>query len=136
MCCLSNEQLGFSYMPHCATRDPCDLAERLGTVLHMHAEPSMRYCTCSTNQKSPCQAVELLRDVSSVEPVTYEQQQQADAAGVRSVALFIAELSDRSSPVALMGTAQLFGNASTGCPGACALTSPTAVHGPADYKTG
>lgn len=42
-----------------------------------------------------CQAVELLREVASVEPVVYEQQQQADAAGVRSVAGFIAELADR-----------------------------------------
>ena len=41
------------------------------------------------------QAVELLRELASVEPVVYEQQQQADAAGVRSVAAFIAELSDR-----------------------------------------
>ena len=39
----------------------------------------------------------MLREVSSVEPSTYEQQQQADAAGVRSVAGFIAEISDRSS---------------------------------------
>lgn len=42
-----------------------------------------------------CQAVELLREVASVEPVVYEQQQQADAGGVRSVAGFVAELSDR-----------------------------------------
>ena len=38
----------------------------------------------------------MLREVSSVEPSIYEQQQQADPAGVRSVAGFIAELSDRS----------------------------------------
>ncbi len=42
------------------------------------------------------QAVELLREVASVDPSVYEQQQQADAAGVRSVANFIVELSDRS----------------------------------------
>ena len=41
------------------------------------------------------QAVELLREVASVSPVVYEQQQQADAAGVRIVATFIAELADR-----------------------------------------
>ena len=41
------------------------------------------------------QAVELLREVASVDPSVYEQQQQADAAGVRSVANFIVELSDR-----------------------------------------
>ncbi|KAL0030288.1 hypothetical protein WJX77_007662 [Trebouxia sp. C0004] len=40
-------------------------------------------------------AVELLREVASVDPSVYEQQQQADAAGVRSVANFIVELSDR-----------------------------------------
>lgn len=41
------------------------------------------------------QAVELLREVASVSPAVYEQQQQADAAGVRIVASFIAELADR-----------------------------------------
>ena len=44
------------------------------------------------------QAVELLREVASVDPSVYEQQQQADAAGVRSVAGFIVELSDRWCP--------------------------------------
>ena len=37
----------------------------------------------------------MLREVASVGPSVYEQQQQADAAGVRSVANFIVELSDR-----------------------------------------
>ncbi len=41
------------------------------------------------------QAVELLREVASMDPIVYEQQQQADAAGVRSVANFVVELSDR-----------------------------------------
>ena len=41
------------------------------------------------------QAIELLREVANVSPAVYEQQQQADAAGVRIVASFIAELADR-----------------------------------------
>ena len=41
------------------------------------------------------QAIELLREVANVSPAVYEQQQQADAAGVRIVANFIAELADR-----------------------------------------
>lgn len=54
------------------------------------------YCSCSKLSKvMHCQAVELLREVASVEPAVYEQQQQADAAGVRSVAGFIVELADR-----------------------------------------
>lgn len=57
---------------------------------------TMRGC-CSVTCVKTCglQAVELLREIASVEPVVYEQQQQADAAGVRSVAGFIAELADR-----------------------------------------
>ena len=41
------------------------------------------------------QATELLREITAVDPADYEQQQHADAAGVRSVAAFIADLSDR-----------------------------------------
>ncbi|KAK9823736.1 hypothetical protein WJX72_005030 [[Myrmecia] bisecta] len=40
-------------------------------------------------------AVEMLREVASVDPAKYEQQQTTDAVGVRSVAGFLPELADR-----------------------------------------
>ena len=46
------------------------------------------------------QATELLREITAVDPADYEQQQHADAAGVRSVAAFIADLSDRCRQIA------------------------------------
>ena len=41
------------------------------------------------------QAVELLREVTGVEPSEYDRQQAADAAGVKNVAVFLTELSTR-----------------------------------------
>lgn len=41
------------------------------------------------------QAVELLREVTGVEPLEYDRQQAADAAGVKNVAIFLTELSTR-----------------------------------------
>ncbi len=41
------------------------------------------------------QAVELLREVTGVEPAEYDRQQAADAAGVKNVAIFLTELSCR-----------------------------------------
>ena len=41
------------------------------------------------------QAVELLREVTGVEPSEYDRQQAADAAGVKNVAIFLTELSTR-----------------------------------------
>ena len=71
------------------------------------------------------QATELLREITAVDPADYEQQQHADAAGVRSVAAFIADLSDRYRQ-----------NACGPDVGACALPSccvlPVMGLGPAD----
>ena len=50
------------------------------------------------------QAVELLREVASVDPAVYERQQKEDAAGtggVRHVAAFVAELAEQCAHTCL-----------------------------------
>ena len=42
------------------------------------------------------QGVELLREVTSVDPLEYDQQQKDDAAGIRNVSAFVQELAERS----------------------------------------
>lgn len=42
----------------------------------------------------------MLREVASVEPLEYDQQQKDDAGGIRNVSTFIQELAERLSPSA------------------------------------
>ena len=58
----------------------------------------------------PCtlQAVELLREVTGVEPAEYDRQQAADAAGVKNVAIFLTELSTRQAHPSIMHAMFLF----------------------------
>ena len=64
----------------------------VASTLDMHADFSLSVSL------AVLQATELLREITAVDPRDYEQQQHADAAGVRSVAAFIADLSDRYWP--------------------------------------
>ena len=48
------------------------------------------------------QGVELLREVTGIEPAEYDRQQAADAAGVKNVAIFLTELSSRQAHSTLM----------------------------------
>ena len=41
------------------------------------------------------QGIELLREVTSVDPHEYDQQQKDDAAGIRNVSAFVQELAER-----------------------------------------
>lgn len=41
------------------------------------------------------QGVELLREVTAVDPLEYDQQQKDDAAGIRNVSAFVQELAER-----------------------------------------
>ena len=44
------------------------------------------------------QGVEMLREVASVDPHDYDQQQKDDAGGIRNVAAFVQELAERWRP--------------------------------------
>ena len=44
------------------------------------------------------QGVEMLREVASVDPHDYDQQQKDDAGGIRNVAAFVQELAERYIP--------------------------------------
>ncbi|KAK9836505.1 hypothetical protein WJX74_001907 [Apatococcus lobatus] len=62
------------------------------------------------SQNSCCDdalAVELLREVTGVEPAEYDRQQAADAAGVKNVAIFLTELSTRVPKLVLMNISLL-----------------------------
>lgn len=41
------------------------------------------------------QGIEMLREIASVDPHTYDQQQKDDAGGIRNVAAFVQELAER-----------------------------------------
>jgi hypothetical protein len=41
------------------------------------------------------QGVEMLREIASVDPHDYDQQQKDDAGGIRNVAAFVQELAER-----------------------------------------
>lgn len=41
------------------------------------------------------QGIEMLREVTSIDPSEYDQQQKDDASGIRNIAAFIQELAER-----------------------------------------